>query len=98
MFISDSLFYLGSGSIEMWPLTRAIQDSLQLPHTHDRSVSQVLYNSQMNQVVSICLEPVLKVTIRIWHTLSVLRKCFLEILLGLRLLVQCYYMRKPKLN
>ncbi|XP_028395926.1 WD repeat-containing protein 64-like [Dendronephthya gigantea] len=51
----------GCGSIEMWPLTRAIQDSLQLPHTHDRSLAQVLYNSQMNQVVTICLEPVLKV-------------------------------------
>lgn len=58
-------FNSGCSSIEMWPLTRAIQDSLQLPHTHDRSVSQVLYNSQMNQVVSICLEPVLKVPMNI---------------------------------
>lgn len=51
----------GCNTIEMWPLTRAIQDSLQLPHSHDRALSQVLYNCQMNQIVSICLEPVLKV-------------------------------------
>ena len=61
--------YAGSSLIEMWPLTRAIQDSLQLPHTHDRSVSLVLYNSQMNQVVSICLEPVLKVIVTVYALL-----------------------------
>ena len=64
----------------MWPLTRAIQDSLQLPHTHDRALSQILYNCQMNQVVSICLEPVLKVRRLLnyvfWYFIIVLTKLF----------------------
>lgn len=32
---------LGCSVIDTWPLTRAIQDSLQVPHTHDRPLSQV---------------------------------------------------------
>ncbi|XP_048586234.1 WD repeat-containing protein 64-like isoform X2 [Nematostella vectensis] len=51
----------GCSVIDTWPLTRAIQDSLQVPHTHDRPISQLLYNPQMNQVISVCTEGVMKV-------------------------------------
>ncbi|XP_041352298.1 WD repeat-containing protein 64-like isoform X2 [Gigantopelta aegis] len=51
----------GSSVIDSWPLTRAVQDTMQVPHTHDRPLSQVLYNSELNQVVSVCTESFLKV-------------------------------------
>ena len=31
----------GSSVIDAWPLTRAVQDTMQVPHTHDRPLSQV---------------------------------------------------------
>lgn len=34
----------GCSVIDTWPLTRAIQDALQVPHTHDRPLSQVRIN------------------------------------------------------
>jgi hypothetical protein len=37
----NTIFVLGCSVIDTWPLTRAIQDSLQVPHTHDRPLSQV---------------------------------------------------------
>ncbi|XP_078673590.1 WD repeat-containing protein 64-like [Branchiostoma floridae x Branchiostoma belcheri] len=51
----------GSSVIDQWPLTRAVQDTMQVPHTHDRPISQVVHNKELNQVVSICTESVLKV-------------------------------------
>lgn len=51
----------GCSVIDTWPLTRAIQDSLQVPHTHDRPICQLLYNPQMNQVITGCAEGILKV-------------------------------------
>ncbi|KAK2567438.1 WD repeat-containing protein 64 [Acropora cervicornis] len=51
----------GCSVIDTWPLTRAIQDSLQVPHTHDRPICQLLYNPQMNQVMSGDAEGMLKV-------------------------------------
>lgn len=51
----------GCSVIDTWPLTRAIQDSLQVPHTHDRPICQLLYNPQMNQVISGDAEGILKV-------------------------------------
>ena len=75
----------------MWPLTRAIQDSLQLPHSHDRALSHVLYNNQMNQVVSVCLEPVLKVCANVFflvHKLPYLCQMALPH-------VRCFFQRTP---
>ncbi|XP_035826428.1 WD repeat-containing protein 64 [Aplysia californica] len=51
----------GSSVIDTWPLTRAVQDTMQVPHTHDRPVAQILYNKELNQVVSACTESVIKV-------------------------------------
>ena len=33
----------GSSVIDAWPLTRAVQDTMQVPHTHDRPLSQVSF-------------------------------------------------------
>ncbi|XP_052769281.1 WD repeat-containing protein 64-like isoform X3 [Mya arenaria] len=51
----------GSSVIDSWPLTRAVQDTMQVPHTHDRPLSQLLLNKDLGQVVTVCTEAVLKV-------------------------------------
>ncbi|ESP02905.1 hypothetical protein LOTGIDRAFT_230398 [Lottia gigantea] len=51
----------GSSVIDAWPLTRSVQDTMQVPHTHDRPVTQILYNKELNQIVSVCTESVIKV-------------------------------------
>ncbi|KAL5008313.1 hypothetical protein ScPMuIL_013894 [Solemya velum] len=54
----------GSSVIDAWPLTRAVQDTMQVPHTHDRSISLVLYNKELNQLISVCTGSFIKV----WET------------------------------
>lgn len=34
---------LGSSVLDAWPLTRAVQDTMQVPHTHDRPITQVFF-------------------------------------------------------
>ncbi|XP_052272714.1 WD repeat-containing protein 64-like isoform X3 [Dreissena polymorpha] len=51
----------GSSVIDSWPLTRAVQDTMQVPQTHDRPLSQLVYNRDLGQVVTVCTESVLKV-------------------------------------
>ncbi|XP_073492996.1 WD repeat-containing protein 64 [Phyllobates terribilis] len=51
----------GSCMLDVWPLTRMIQDTRQVPHSHDRSINVVVYNKIFHQVLSICSESVLKV-------------------------------------
>ncbi|KAK2162660.1 hypothetical protein LSH36_94g03011 [Paralvinella palmiformis] len=53
----------GSSVLDVWPLTRAVQDTMQVPHTHDRPISQILFNTELNQLVTICTESV----IRLWE-------------------------------
>lgn len=51
----------GSSVIDSWPLTRAVQDTMQVPHTHDRPISQILFNQELGQIVTICTESCIKV-------------------------------------
>ncbi|XP_022089085.1 LOW QUALITY PROTEIN: WD repeat-containing protein 64-like [Acanthaster planci] len=51
----------GSSVLDLWPLTRTVQDTMQVPHTHDRPVAQVLFNQELNQVVTVCTESIIKV-------------------------------------
>ncbi|XP_071962491.1 WD repeat-containing protein 64-like [Antedon mediterranea] len=51
----------GSSVLDLWPLTRTVQDTMQVPHTHDRPVVQVLYNQELSQVVTVCSESIIKV-------------------------------------
>ncbi|XP_074662420.1 WD repeat-containing protein 64-like [Tubulanus polymorphus] len=57
---SDRLL-TGSSVIDAWPLTRAVQDTMQVPHTHDRPINQVYYNNALNQVITVCTESVMKI-------------------------------------
>ena len=34
---------------------------MQVPHTHDRSINEVLYNKELHQVITVCTESVVKV-------------------------------------
>lgn len=45
----------------MYPLTRMIQDTKQVPHTHEREVNAMLYNQHFHQVLTVCSESVIKV-------------------------------------
>ena len=40
--VSLTVVSAGSSVIDAWPLTRAVQDTMQVPHTHDRPVVQVI--------------------------------------------------------
>ncbi|EDV21639.1 uncharacterized protein TRIADDRAFT_59845 [Trichoplax adhaerens] len=52
----------GTTVISCWPLTRTVQDSMFAPHTHERAVSQILFNHHSNQVATACAES----TIKMW--------------------------------
>ncbi len=47
--------------IEVWPLTRAVQDILQVPRSHDRPVTRVVHNAPLGQLITLCSESVVKV-------------------------------------
>ena len=51
----------GSSVIDAWPLTRAVQDTMQVPQTHDRPISHVIFNKETNQLITVCTESVMKV-------------------------------------
>ncbi|XP_063147117.1 WD repeat-containing protein 64 [Candoia aspera] len=51
----------GSAVIDVYPLTRMIQDTKQVPQTHERSINVLVYNKVFHQVLTICSESVVKV-------------------------------------
>ncbi|XP_029449875.1 WD repeat-containing protein 64 [Rhinatrema bivittatum] len=51
----------GSCVMDLWPLTRMIQDTRQAPHTHDRSINVMVYIRALHQVLTICSESIVKV-------------------------------------
>ncbi|XP_055495549.1 WD repeat-containing protein 64-like [Leucoraja erinacea] len=51
----------GSQSIDLVPLTSAVQDSLQVPRSHERSINVLVYNKTTETVVTICSKSVIKV-------------------------------------
>ncbi|NP_083729.2 WD repeat-containing protein 64 [Mus musculus] len=58
---NHGMLITGSGVIDMYPLTRMIQDTKQVPHTHEREVNVTLYNKYFHQVLTVCSESVIKV-------------------------------------
>uniref|UniRef100_A0A8D0BUP6 WD repeat domain 64 n=1 Tax=Salvator merianae TaxID=96440 RepID=A0A8D0BUP6_SALMN len=51
----------GSTVIDVYPLTRMIEDTKQVPQTHERSINVLVYNRNFHQVLTICSESILKV-------------------------------------
>ncbi|CAH6789556.1 WD repeat-containing protein 64 [Phodopus roborovskii] len=58
---NHGMLITGSSVIDMYPLTRMIQDTKQVPHTHEREINVMLYNKYFHQVLTICSESVIKV-------------------------------------
>ncbi|XP_066461118.1 WD repeat-containing protein 64 [Eleutherodactylus coqui] len=50
-----------SCTLGVWPLTRMIQDTRQVPRSHDRPINAAGYNNVLHQFLTICSESVLKV-------------------------------------
>ncbi|XP_032909847.1 WD repeat-containing protein 64 isoform X4 [Catharus ustulatus] len=53
--------FTGSDVIDIYPLANVIQDSKELPQTHEKSLNVLLYNRTFHQILSICSESILKV-------------------------------------
>ncbi|XP_008983990.4 WD repeat-containing protein 64 isoform X1 [Callithrix jacchus] len=60
---NHSMLITGSSVMDMYPLTRMIQDTKQIPHTHEREINVMLYNKYFHQVLTICSESI----IRVWE-------------------------------
>ncbi|XP_054973849.1 WD repeat-containing protein 64 [Sorex araneus] len=58
---NHGMLITGSSVISMYPLTRMIQETKQVPHTHEREISAMLYNKYFHQVLTICSESIIKV-------------------------------------
>ncbi|XP_023779331.1 WD repeat-containing protein 64 isoform X2 [Cyanistes caeruleus] len=55
------MLFTGSEVIDIYPLANVIQDSKELPQTHEKSLNVLLYNRAFHQILSICTESILKV-------------------------------------
>ncbi|XP_012499820.1 PREDICTED: WD repeat-containing protein 64 [Propithecus coquereli] len=58
---NHGMLVTGSNVMDMYPLTRIIQDTKQIPHTHEREINVMLYNKHFHQVLTICSESIIKV-------------------------------------
>uniref|UniRef100_A0A8C0CFG9 WD repeat domain 64 n=1 Tax=Balaenoptera musculus TaxID=9771 RepID=A0A8C0CFG9_BALMU len=58
---NHGMLVTGSSVMDMYPLTRMIQDAKQVPHTHEREINVMLYNKYFHQVLTICSESIIKV-------------------------------------
>ncbi|XP_023405085.2 WD repeat-containing protein 64 [Loxodonta africana] len=58
---NHGMLVTGSSVIDMYPLTRMIQDTKQIPHSHEREINVMLYNKTFHQVLTICSESMIKV-------------------------------------
>ncbi|XP_039244620.1 WD repeat-containing protein 64 isoform X2 [Pipra filicauda] len=51
----------GSDVIDIYPLANVIEDTRQLPQTHEKSINALIYNRTLHQLLTICTESILKV-------------------------------------
>ncbi|XP_063312616.1 WD repeat-containing protein 64-like [Pelobates fuscus] len=51
----------GSSVVDVWTLTQLIQDTQQVPCTHERPIIVLVYNQIFQQLLSICSESVIKI-------------------------------------
>ncbi|XP_017662095.1 PREDICTED: WD repeat-containing protein 64 isoform X2 [Lepidothrix coronata] len=51
----------GSDVIDIYPLANVIEDTRQLPRTHEKSINALIYNRTLHQLLTICTESILKV-------------------------------------
>ncbi|XP_027727555.1 WD repeat-containing protein 64-like isoform X2 [Vombatus ursinus] len=58
---NHGMLVTGSSVIDMYPLTRMIQDTKQIPHSHDQDINVMVYNRTFHQLLTICSESIIKV-------------------------------------
>ncbi|XP_059002280.1 WD repeat-containing protein 64 isoform X1 [Mustela lutreola] len=58
---NHGMLITGSSVMDMYPLTRMVQDTKQIPHTHEREINVMLYNRYFHQVLTVCSESIIKV-------------------------------------
>ncbi|XP_068920605.1 WD repeat-containing protein 64 [Petaurus breviceps papuanus] len=58
---NHGMLVTGSSVIDMYPLTRMIQDTKQIPHSHDRDINVMVYNRTFHQLLTVCSESIIKV-------------------------------------
>ena len=46
--------FTGSTTLECWPVAKSVQDTMQLPRSHDKAIISSLYNSNINQIATMC--------------------------------------------
>ncbi|XP_031448292.1 WD repeat-containing protein 64 isoform X2 [Phasianus colchicus] len=51
----------GSTVIDIYPLMHMIQDTKQVPKTHEKSINVLAYNRAFHQILTVCSESILKV-------------------------------------
>ncbi|OAF70420.1 hypothetical protein A3Q56_01845 [Intoshia linei] len=59
------LLIMGSSVIDTWALVKSSYEIEKLPHTHDCPLVHIFINDELNQVVTICTESIIKVW-QIW--------------------------------
>lgn len=57
----------GSDVIDIYPLTHMIQDTKYMPRTHKESINVLVYNWAFHQILTICSESILKVSVSCLH-------------------------------
>ncbi|KAF6027522.1 WDR64 [Bugula neritina] len=57
----QEVLFTGSGVLDCWSLARTVLNKLILPQSHETPIVQVVYNSILNQFISLCTEPIIKV-------------------------------------
>uniref|UniRef100_G1U5Z9 WD repeat domain 64 n=1 Tax=Oryctolagus cuniculus TaxID=9986 RepID=G1U5Z9_RABIT len=58
---NHGMLITGSSVMDMYPLSRMIQDTEHVPHTHKQEINVMLYNKSFHQVLTICSESIIKV-------------------------------------
>uniref|UniRef100_A0A8B9QKP4 WD repeat domain 64 n=1 Tax=Apteryx owenii TaxID=8824 RepID=A0A8B9QKP4_APTOW len=75
----------GSSVIDIYPLTHVIQDTKQVPQTHEKSINVLVYSRAFHQIVTVCSESILKV----WELVTGYQIYQIEDAHGLNIKVTC---------
>ena len=46
--------FTGSTTLECWPVAKSVQDTMQQPRSHDKQIISTVYNSNINQIATLC--------------------------------------------
>uniref|UniRef100_A0A8B9CVB6 WD repeat domain 64 n=1 Tax=Anser brachyrhynchus TaxID=132585 RepID=A0A8B9CVB6_9AVES len=61
--------------IDIYPLTHMIQDTKQVPQTHEKSINVLAYDRAFHQIITICSQSILKVSLSILCIVYISHSC-----------------------